>query len=362
MMLTGMVTLWYLLLMSVSLPVYLSTGIHLKCNRKFIPVVIFILFVSKSQICHVFLCRLTDEEYTRYALSEGKRFQDSFEIIALLKKSYEAYKNMKANRLASYCGFQMAREHYNLSEYDNAIQLFSEVANLYRQEGWIDLLWEVLGYLRECSRKVGSVQGFIEYSLEMAALPVSTIAGPRSFKDCGPAGPATLPQREVIHKEVFGLIREDSEIPSSKDNSILQISGDCPVHLEIDLVSPLRVVLLASVAFHEHIVKPDAPTSITMSLLSQLPHTVEIDQLEIQFNQSECNFIIVNGQRLQSAAISNIQPGHRVETAPCLSLATNKWLRLTYDIKSGMGSYILLLAHCQLYVFLKYKDKDKKKT
>ncbi|KAL1820489.1 hypothetical protein ACET3Z_015358 [Daucus carota] len=277
---------------------------------------------------------LTDEEYTRYALSEGKRFQDSFEIIALLKKSYEAYKNMKANRLASYCGFQMAREHYNLSEYDNAIQLFSEVANLYRQEGWIDLLWEVLGYLRECSRKVGSVQGFIEYSLEMAALPVSTIAGPRSFKDCGPAGPATLPQREVIHKEVFGLIREDSEIPSSKDNSILQISGDCPVHLEIDLVSPLRVVLLASVAFHEHIVKPDAPTSITMSLLSQLPHTVEIDQLEIQFNQSECNFIIVNGQRLQSAAISNIQPGHRVETAPCLSLATNKWLRLTYDIKS----------------------------
>ncbi|KAK1361901.1 Trafficking protein particle complex subunit 11 [Heracleum sosnowskyi] len=222
---------------------------------------------------------LTDEEYSRYALSEGKRFQDSFEIIALLKKSYEAYKNMKAHRLASYCGFQMAREHYAMSEFDNAIQLFGDVANLYRQEGWVDLLWEVLGYLRECSRKLGSVQGFIEYSLEMAALPVSTIAGPRSFKDCGPAGPASLPQREVIHKEVFGLIREESGIASNKDDSTLQIGGDCSVHLEIDLVSPLRV-------------------------------------------------------RLQSAAISNIQPGHRVETATCLSLATNKWLRLTYDIKS----------------------------
>ncbi|KAL8133790.1 hypothetical protein AgCh_009017 [Apium graveolens] len=277
---------------------------------------------------------LTDEGYTRYALSEGKRFQDSFEIIALLKKSYEAYKNMKAHRLASYCGFQMAREHYTMNEFDNAIQLFGDVANLYRQEGWVDLLWEVLGYLRECSRKLGAVQGFIEYSLEMAALPVSTIAGPRSYKDCVPAGLASLPQREVIHKEVFGLIREESGITSNKDDSILQISGDCSVHLEIDLVSPLRVVLLASVAFHEHIVKPDAPTSITMSLLSQLPHTVEIDQLEIQFNQSECNFIIVNGQRPESAAISNIQPGHRVETATCLSLATNKWLRLTYDIKS----------------------------
>ncbi|KAL2905966.1 Trafficking protein particle complex subunit 11 [Bienertia sinuspersici] len=32
---------------------------------------------------------LTDEEFIRYSIAEGKRFQDSFEIIALLKKSYE---------------------------------------------------------------------------------------------------------------------------------------------------------------------------------------------------------------------------------------------------------------------------------
>uniref|UniRef100_A0A5B7A4W4 Putative trafficking protein particle complex subunit 11 n=1 Tax=Davidia involucrata TaxID=16924 RepID=A0A5B7A4W4_DAVIN len=278
----------------------------------------------------------TDDEYIHYALAEGKRFQDSFEIIALLKKSFETYSSSKAQRMASYCGFQMAREYFAVSEFGNSKQLFDSVASLYRQEGWVTLLWEVLGYLRECSRRLGSVKDFIEYSLEMAALPVLPIAGVQSFsfKECGPAGLASLAQREIIHKEVFGLVKGQSGLASNEDNSSLKVTGDHPLHLEIDLVSPLRVVLLASVAFHEQIVKPGAPTLMTLSLLSQLPHPVEIDHLEIQFNQSECNFTIVNGLGPQVAAISNSQPVHRVETAPVLALVTNKWLRLTYDIKS----------------------------
>lgn len=283
----------------------------------------------------IFLCSLADEEYVRFALAEGKRFQDSAETIALLQKSYESYNNVKAQRMASYCGLQMAKEYFSSSEFSHAKQMFDKVASLYRQEGWVTLLWEVLAYLRECARKLVSVQDFVEYSLEMAALPVSSTAGPQSFKDCGPAGPPCHRQREIIHNEVFEIIREESRITSNEEDLNLKVSGDHPLHLEIDLVSPLRVVLLASAAFHEQIVKPHAPTPITLSLLSQLPYTVEIEQLEIQFNQSECNFIIVNAQRPQSAVISNIQPGRRVETAPFLALATNKWLRLTYDIKSG---------------------------
>ncbi|KAL7192798.1 hypothetical protein ACSBR2_024589 [Camellia fascicularis] len=281
---------------------------------------------------------ITDEEYVRYALAEGKRFQDSFEIIALLKKSLESYTNFKAQRMASYCEFKMAREYFSVNEFGNAKLLFDSIASLYRKEGWVTLLWEVLGYLRECSRILGSVKDFVEYSLEMAALPVS-IAGVQSLssKECGPAGPASLSQREIIHKEVFELVRGESGLASNEENNSVRVTGDQPLHLEIDLVSPLRVVLLASVAFHEQIVKPGAPTLLTLSFLSQLPHTVEIDQLEIQFNQSVCNFTIVNGQRPQSAAISNVQPGHRVETAPALMLSTNKWLRLTYDIKSDQS-------------------------
>ncbi|KAL5752309.1 hypothetical protein ACOSP7_022493 [Xanthoceras sorbifolium] len=276
---------------------------------------------------------LTDEEYTRYAIAEGKRYQDTFEIIALLKRSCESYGNLKARRMGSYCGFQMAAEYFAVGDFSNAKQRFDDVASQYRQEGWVTLLWEVLGYLRECSRKSGSVRDFIEYSLEMAALPVLSGTDAQGYKECGPVGPPSLSQREIIHKEVFWLVSGEAGGGSAEDSNGIKINGDNPLHLEIDLVSPLRLVLLASVAFHEQIIKPGVSTSITLSLLSQLPLNVEIDQLEVQFNQSKCNFIIRNAQRPPLAATEE-QEGHRVESAPSLTLATNKWLRLTYDIES----------------------------
>nr|GMC65948.1 trafficking protein particle complex subunit 11 isoform X1 [Ipomoea batatas] len=277
---------------------------------------------------------LTDEEYVRYTLAEGKRFQDSYEIIALLKKSSEAYKNIKALRMASYCEFQIAREYFTMGQFDNAKELLDSVTRLYRLEGWVTLLWDALCYLRECSRRCGTVKDFVEYSLEMAALPVSSNAASQLLKDCGPTVPASLSQREIIHNKVFAVVRGESGGESSEENDRLRVYADKPLYLEIDLVSPLRAVLLASVAFHEQIIKPGAPTMITLSLLSRLPLNVEVEQLEIQFNQSECNFIIVNGQRSHLASISRVQPGRRVETAPTLELITNKWVRLTYEIKS----------------------------
>ncbi|KAL6519640.1 hypothetical protein OROHE_017330 [Orobanche hederae] len=277
---------------------------------------------------------LTDNEYVHYTLVEGKRFQDSFEIIALLKRSYEAYSNLKAERAAAYCGFQMAREYFSVSEFNNAKQIFDSVASLYRREGWLMSLWEVLGYLRECSRGIGSVKDFIEYSLEMAALPETTNAVEPSSKYCGPAGPATLSQRGNIYKEAFEVARGRLELTLKEENSYLKVSSDYPLYLEIDLVSPLRAVLLASVVFHQPTVKPGVLSLITISIRTQLPTSVEIDQLEVQFNQSECNFIIGNNQKPNIAAISNVQLGRRVEIAPALVLATNRWLRLTYEIKS----------------------------
>lgn len=281
-------------------------------------------------------CSLTDEDYTRYVIAEGKRFQDTYEILALLKKSSESCGDHKAGRMGSFCRFQMAVEYFALGDFSNAKQLFDGVASQYRQEGWVTLLWEVLGYLRDCSRKQGRVRDFVEYSLEMAALPVSsgTDAQPFCFKDCGPAGPPTLTQREIIHKEVFELISREGGLVSVEDNNGIKISRDNPLHLEVDLVSPLRLVLLASVAFHEQIIRPGVSTLITVSLLSQLPLTVEINQLEIHFNQSECNFVIINAQRPLAAMNDGLQV-HRVESTPSLTLVTNKWLRLMYEIKSG---------------------------
>ncbi|XP_071712167.1 uncharacterized protein [Rutidosis leptorrhynchoides] len=272
---------------------------------------------------------ITDEDYIRFALAEGKKFRDSIEIIGLLKKAEEAYNNIKAHRAASFCKLLMAKEYFSTGDYTNAKDHFTKLTYLYRQEGWVTLLWEVLGYLRECSKELRSTHDYIGYSLEMAALPISSFSGGPTLKDCGPGGSPSVDQIERIHKEVFAIVREELN-----EEMGIKVNGDNPLDLEIDLVSPLRVVLLTSVAFHEQIVKPHAPTLITLSLLSQLPSPIEIDQLEIQFNQSECNFIIVNAQRRDSSAISHIHPDRRVETVPVLQLLTNKWLRLTYDIKS----------------------------
>lgn len=288
---------------------------------------------------------LTDEEYIQYAIAEGKRLQDSFEIIALLKKSYESFNNLKVQRISASCGFQMAIEYYSAGDFSNAKQLFDSIASLYRQEGWVTLLWEVLGYLSECSRKQGMVKEFVEYSLEMAALPVLSDTGVR--KECGPAGPASVPQKEVIHNEVFGFIGGELGLTETENKTDLKVTGDNPLHLEVDLISPLRLVLLASVAFHEQIIKPGSSTLLTLSLRSQLPLAVKIDQLEVQFNQSTCNFVVVNSEQAPSGARTGGEHSLRVETAPSLALSSNRWLRLTYDIKpdrSGKLECISVIA------------------
>lgn len=284
---------------------------------------------------------LTDEEYTHYTVSEGKRFRDSLEIIALLKKAYESYSGMKIQRMSSFCGFQMAKEYFAEGDIVNAMQLFDSIASLYRKEGWVTLLWEVLGYLRECSRKNGTIKDFVEYSLEMAALPISFDTGVQ--RDTGPAGPANLRQREVLHKEVFELVGDASVSSKSEDSSNLKITADESVQLEVDLVSPLRLVMFVSVAFHEQTIKPGASTLITISLLSHLPLTVEIDQLEIQFNRSSCNFFITNAQNHQSVEGSDTQQ-QRTERAPSLLLVSNKWLRLTYNIQSDQSGKLECLS------------------
>lgn len=278
---------------------------------------------------------LTDAEYILYAIAEGKRFQDSFEIIALFKKSFEWYNNHKAPRMACHCGNLMAIEYFTVGDFNNAKQLFENVASLYRQEGWSALLWEVLDYLRDCSRGLSLVKEFVEYSLQMAALPLFLGPQPAERKiRSGPSGPACLSQRQSVYNEVSEFLRGERTFPTAEGSSALKVDADSPIHLEIDPISPLRVVLLASVAFHEQVVKPGASTMLTLSLLSQLPQPLEVNQLEIQFNQSKCNFIIKNAQGLSDDASSFSEQSLRTVTAPFLSLLTNKWLRLTYDIKS----------------------------
>ncbi|CAL9162742.1 unnamed protein product [Musa hybrid cultivar] len=291
---------------------------------------------------------LSDAEYINYAITEAQRFQDSYEIIALFKKAYESFNSLKAPRLASYCSTRMAKEYFIAEDFNNAKLHFDGVSSLYRQEGWVTLLWESLGYLRECSRKLGSVKDFIEYSLEMASLPIFSageVETPNSKREYGPAGLPTLSRRESVQNEVFGLLRGENILPLTDGGCSLIITEEQPVRVDVDVISPLRMALLACVAFHDQSVKPGSPTMMTLSLLSQLPCPVEVDRLEIEFNQPKCNFIIVNAvEDLSTAQLDMDSRDVRVENAPSLILPTNKWLRLTYEVKSGQSGKLECLS------------------
>ena len=63
-------------------------------------------------------------------------------------------------------------------------------------------------------------------------------------------GKSSIKQKELIHKEEFGLNGGESGLTSIKK------SGDNQLHLDIDLIGTLRGVLLALVALEEQIIKP----------------------------------------------------------------------------------------------------------
>ncbi|VAI48703.1 unnamed protein product [Triticum turgidum subsp. durum] len=286
---------------------------------------------------------LSDTEYTSYALSEAERFQDSYEIIALFRKAYESFLSLGATRMASSCSAGMAIEYYAAGEFGNAKKLFDGVAGLYRQEGWTTLLWENLGYLRECSKKLNSLVNFISYSLEMAALPLfsGSVQGNSENKSNGPAGWPTISRREEIQQEVVNILEGKHTSQVMDDEFNLQLTEES-TQLVIDQISPLRIVLVASVAFHDQSVKPGSPLLVSVSLLSHLPSPVAIDQLEVQFNQSDCNFVMVSAQENSSTLNSDVHG--QVVHSTSLTLFSNKWMRLTHEIKSGQSGKLECLS------------------
>ncbi|KAF8729668.1 hypothetical protein HU200_017620 [Digitaria exilis] len=286
---------------------------------------------------------LSDTEYTSYALSEAERFQDSYEIIALFRKAYESFQSLGATRMASACSRGMAIEYYAAGDFSNAKQLFDGVAGLYRQEGWTTLLWENLGYLRECSRKLNFLKDFISYSLEMAALPLFSGSGEENRENkikSGPGGSPTISRRENIQQEVINVLKRKQAPDGTNDE--FDNAMEETTHLDIDQISPLRMVLTASVAFHDQSVKPGSPLLISVSLLSHLPSPVVVDQLEVQFNQSDCNFVIHSAQEDSPPLDSNLHD--QVVEATSLTLFTNKWMRLTREIKSGQSGKLECLS------------------
>ena len=250
------------------------------------------------------LLSIADAEYTAFALAEAKRFQDSFEIIALYRKSMESYTALKATRMSSFCANRMAKEYLSVGDFTNAKKTIDQILDLYRRESWLTLLQEALNVSRECSLKLGLVHDFIERSLELTALP----------NEKG----QSLSHKGLIQEEVIGLLKS-----GSFESGAMSMKVDQSIDLEVNAESPLRTVFIASLAFHDQRVKPGSPAKLTLSLLSMLPQTIEIDQVEVQFNYSASNF-----------------------TVGPISLTPMRWLHLTQEVQSGIYLYYLYLCFC----------------
>ncbi|KAF9601068.1 hypothetical protein IFM89_015994 [Coptis chinensis] len=90
-----------------------------------------------------------------------------------------------------------------------------------------------------------SVKDFVEYSLQMAALPISSSFGSQPSEGKGKyglAGPASLSQRQIIHNEVFKILEGEVTLSSNEESGSLKVEADKPLRLEIDPISPFRVV------------------------------------------------------------------------------------------------------------------------
>ncbi|KAH7331226.1 hypothetical protein KP509_20G020700 [Ceratopteris richardii] len=284
----------------------------------------------------------TDEEYMLHAVIEERLFPHSVITINLFKRAYELYKNIQAGRMGYFVACEMGREYFNARDYANAKQLFDSVAGMYRQEAWVSLLWTVLGFLRECARQMDHLREYIDYSLEMAALP-PVFTGHKvdtfGFNQHGPAGPLCQSQRERISTEVIGLLRGEQTVLPSKDgqNGLTVVDSD-PVCVNIDMASPLRAVFTACVAFHESTVKPGHKTLLTLSLFTRLPQRIDFQELEICFNQPKCNVILVKDAHEVS------KDGFEVKTGFDLHLEPNKWTRFSFNLIPGQSGKLECLS------------------
>lgn len=269
----------------------------------------------------------------RHMILVERTFRHPHAAIELLTKAHDRFKVMEAGRTIYLLRSEMAREYFAARDYTNAKRIFNSVAAVYREEGWIPLLGSALTYLRECARRLGLVKEFIQYGLELIALPLplTIINGYVSGSEVGPFGQL---ERNDFQVEIVEFLRGEREVFSQEGQPAMAVTSQ-PVHLEIDVVSPLRVVLSACVAFHDQTVKPGKSTSLTLCLLTHLPLPVSLDEIEVLFNKSSCNFSLQRSDTMDEARVPPEGASSIARPIQDLELVPRTWKKITVNVASG---------------------------
>ena len=266
----------------------------------------------------------------RHFILLEKTFNHSVIAIALFKKAHELYQLMEAERTAYLLLSDMGREYFAAKDYVTAMRILNSVLGMYRQEGWIALLGSALTYLRECARRLGLAKEFAGYGFELLALPLSVpiFHGYVSGSEVDPFGQR---ERTQIYQELVEFLHGARNVSSQEGELDMTVSSALPVHLEIDLLSPLRTVLSVCVAFHSPSVRLGKVTRLTLSILTHLPLPLVFDEVEILFNQSSCNF-----STLKNNIVKDDQEDLGSASRLGFELLPRKWKRFSIDVIAGL--------------------------
>eukprot|EP00897_Mesotaenium_endlicherianum_P002416 jgi/Mesen1/2201/ME000152S01293 len=217
--------------------------------------------------------RPTKAEYIRHALLASRHVSPSHAVIELLAKAHEQLGagggGGDAARIVYQLGGKMGREYFPTREYDNARRLVHSVAGCYRQK-------------------------YIEYSLELAALPSGATAegegsGLVLGPEVGPAGPLGRCQQGTGFAELVRLLRGTTAVLPPRDEELgLAVSEAYLLDLEIDMCSPLRPVLVATAVFLERAGKLHERQTLLLGLRTHLPDALSLWDLQVELSNPAC--------------------------------------------------------------------------
>lgn len=241
----------------------------------------------------------------------------------------------------------MADEYLHASDLSNARRLYDSVAALYRKESWALLLAATLERLRECTRKGGLVQAFVEYSLELASLPLNGGNGDgNGYESASWDGGKGIELRKHAQGEAMAILAGDGlkldridsgtgdEELEAKPAEALAIDPAAPVLLSIADASPLRTVLSCTALFDQRSAQPGTPTKLTVALLSRLTTVLTPTSIEVVFSDPTCNVTLTSSRPVLNLMddTSAAPAKESVRSAEELTLNTLEWRKLSVNV------------------------------
>eukprot|EP00850_Spirogloea_muscicola_P017600 SM000153S01589 [mRNA] locus=s153:65187:74651:- [translate_table: standard] len=300
--------------------------------------------------------RATEAEFVRHALLVERLVSPPHAAaLALLTRAHEEYRKAgHASRAIFALGTVMARLYWQARDFASCRRLLDSVASVYRREAWVALLAANLHNLRACCRHLGLIKDYVEYTLELAALPLpdSQFQGLASALFSPEASQDDL-STSSVQRGIFDLL-QGGVVPACGDGQAelrLDSSGP-PLEVVTQGRGPLRGALVAAAYFMDQSAQLGKAARLTLALLTHLPLPLRLSHLSLAFSSRDCESTLVGlepqgrvaentdgiseapGQEQKGMFDSEATGGTEVVVCP------REWLLLHYDVTAHQGGLL----------------------